>query len=77
MKRGGHSRALAPQESNQDVDVLRAAMGRARAGRGAAVLVSGPAGIGKTHLLRAAAVLARGNLVSLHVVNRTYAKPAV
>lgn len=61
---GGNNRALALQEPD-GVDVLRAAVGSAQAGRGRTVLVSGPAGIGKTHLLRAAGDVVRPGLVRL------------
>lgn len=40
-------------------------MSSAQAGRGRTLLVSGPAGIGKTHMLRAAADIARPGLVRL------------
>jgi DNA-binding CsgD family transcriptional regulator len=46
-------------EREGDMDVLDGALAAAAAGTGAAVLVEGPAGIGKTRLLAAAAELAR------------------
>ncbi|HWB70370.1 MAG TPA: AAA family ATPase, partial [Solirubrobacterales bacterium] len=64
MDHGGDSQALALQAPDSG-DVLRTAVGSAQAGRGRMLLISGPAGIGKTHLLKAAADLARPNLVRL------------
>lgn len=61
---GGNSGAPALQEAH-GVDVLRAAVSSARAGRGRMLLVSGPAGIGKTRRLKAAADVARPSMVRL------------
>lgn len=61
---GPNNRALSLQEPD-DVDVLRAAVSSARAGRGRMLLVSGPAGIGKTQRLKAVAEIARPSLVRL------------
>jgi AAA ATPase domain len=65
MERAGSSQAAAPQESDAGVDVLRGAVLSAAAGRGSVVLVRGPAGIGKSRLLNAAAALARPVLTLL------------
>ncbi len=48
-----------------DTNALQATVRNAQQGRGATVLVSGPAGIGKTHTLKQAATLAAGKLLPL------------
>jgi DNA-binding CsgD family transcriptional regulator len=64
LRRGANSRVLALQEPD-GLEALGAAVTSAQAGRGRVLLVSGPAGIGKTHLLKAAADVARSSLVRL------------
>jgi DNA-binding CsgD family transcriptional regulator len=61
---GGKNRTPAAREPDR-VDALRAAVSSALAGRGRTLLVTGPAGIGKTHTLKAAADVARPGLVRL------------
>src|SRR4051812_32437016 len=58
MNDGVH-RAIAPErdrllERDSELDAVRAAVGRAAAGDGAWIVVSGQAGIGKTELVRTA-----------------------
>lgn len=65
LKRAGRNNRAPVAGEPDHVNVLRAAVNSARAGRGRMVSVGGPAGIGKTHLLQAAAESARPGLVRL------------
>jgi DNA-binding CsgD family transcriptional regulator len=62
FRAGGYRRPVTGPllEREREVEALQASFARARAGEGALILVEGPAGVGKTALVRAARGLADG-----------------